>query len=176
MTHFYALKEDLVPVLEVLESASPVKYVRAGKVRGEVEVYTHCRDIPGLGLSSSESAVSSDRYLIVPRTAKVNIRKVPQSSGGSNFLIDQLINPDSAILTAGGLWGPDILLYGRLSTVSDTKIAQGFMRIFNRALRQKFQKVRAYWVGDGAMQMLKNGNRLTIAAQTPRDFDLKIIA
>jgi hypothetical protein len=46
------------------------------------------------------------------------------------------------------------------------------MRGVQKVMKKYFTKVRAYYVGPGALALLKNGTRLTGAEQSPREFDL----
>ena len=86
--------------------------------------------------------------------------------------MDQLANPDTVTLTPGGVWTQDIVLYGRVATASDSKASQELMRRFACAIKKQFTKIRAFYVGPKARELLDKGKRLTIAAQSPRDFDL----
>jgi len=86
--------------------------------------------------------------------------------------VDQLVNPDTVVLNPGGVWRGDILLYGRVATVSGSAESQRLMRRFRAAIRSGFRQVRAFWVGPEALRMLHSGKRLTIAEQSPRGFDL----
>jgi hypothetical protein len=86
--------------------------------------------------------------------------------------MDQLLNPDTVRLIPAGLWGEDIVLAGMVDTVSDSPIAQELMKRFNSAFKIQFSKVKGYWVGPEALAFLNAGKRLTIAAQSPPEFDL----
>ncbi|XVJ59925.1 MAG: hypothetical protein HEQ23_11200 [Tepidisphaera sp.] len=90
------------------------------------------------------------------------------------YVLDQLHNPDTVVLTPAGMWKDDVLLHGLVSTVSDSPIAKEIMKLFAAAIKKQFVKVRSFWVGPDALALLKRGKRLTIAAQSPAEFDLKI--
>jgi len=94
--------------------------------------------------------------------------------GVRRFAIDQLKNPDTITFSPGGLWNNDILLHGRVATASQSKSSQALMKRFKAALQKTFVKVKAFYVGPQALMLLKNGQRLTISAQSPREFDLAI--
>jgi len=94
-------------------------------------------------------------------------------AGTDRFIIDQLLNPDTITFTVGGLWNNEILLHGSVGTASQSKSSQMLMRVFHDALNKQFVKVRAFYVGPQALELLKNGKRLTISAQSPQQFDLK---
>jgi hypothetical protein len=64
--HFYAVKEDLLPVLEALESDGGAKYVlRKGQsADSRLGVFDHGKDIPNLGKATSETGNSSETFLV----------------------------------------------------------------------------------------------------------------
>ena len=97
---------------------------------------------------------------------------VPRQVSGPRYLFDQLINPDTISFTPGGIWLEDILLYGRFATASETKESIELMKIFRNLVRKNFRKLKAYYLGAEAEEMLDNGKRLTIAAQSPPEYNL----
>src|SRR5262245_60672627 len=64
--HFYAMKEDLLPVLEALESDGGMKYVLTGQFAEPslLLVFDHGKDIPNLGEATSAAGISSDAFLV----------------------------------------------------------------------------------------------------------------
>jgi hypothetical protein len=97
--------------------------------------------------------------------------KNPQVRG---FVMDQLVNPDTIEFTPAGMWNEEIVLHGRVATASDTPGSKELMKHFRSALKKHFVKVNAFYVGTSALQLLKQGKRLTLSLQTPRAFDLKL--
>ena len=177
MAHFFATKRDLLPVLAEAESKEPLKYVRMGRFLSRVvEGYSCGADIPNLGIATSASAVGCDRFLICEPDLAINVHRVDQSDGVRSYHIDQLYNQDTITFLTGGLWKSDILLYSRFATVyaSTSKTAKRLMHRFDYLVRKHFKKVGAYYVGSEAYNLLEAGKRLTIAEQSPRDFDLPI--
>jgi hypothetical protein len=47
------------------------------------------------------------------------------------------------------------------------------MTLFETGFKKSFHKVRAYFVGPEALKAAQFGTRLTIATQSPPEFDLK---
>jgi hypothetical protein len=72
----------------------------------------------------------------------------------------------------GGIWNEDVLLHGRIATASESQISQALMKRFQSAAKKTFSKVKAFYVGPKALVLLDSGKRLTISAQSPREFDL----
>jgi hypothetical protein len=170
---FFATKEDLRPLLAAVERVVPIDYVLMGIYPAEVaEKYGSIEDIPNLGRATTDSASTSGEFLVVKKNCTVKTRSVAGVDGKTRYFIDQLLNPNSVTFAPGGLWDSDVLLNGRFATVHDDEGSQALIKQFAKVLRKSFRKLKAYWVGPEAERLLEAGKRLTIAAQTPREFDL----
>jgi hypothetical protein len=173
---FFALKEDLLPVLEAVERDGPLKYVRMGQSpKSDYESFAHGAEIPNLGRASADSTASCESFVVTESAVSVNVRPIKAATGIERYCIDQLVNPDSITFTPAGVWSPDVVLHGRVATVSESAISQALMKRFNSAFRAQFGKVKAFWVGHNARALLDAGKRLTISAQSPHDFDLTAV-
>ena len=176
-TRFFSTKDDLLPLLARVESRGDVKYVRTGRFLSTVvQVYAKGADIPNLGIASSESATNCESFIICDPKLKIEARAVDQSDGVRSFHVDQLHNQDTITFSPGGVWKNDILLYGWFASVSDSysQIARRLLQRFTYEVRKHFKHMGSCYVGPQAHEMLKAGKRLTIAEQSPREFDLPI--
>jgi hypothetical protein len=117
----YAEKEDLLPVLEALESDGSVKYVRTGGQLPEPSLiaFDHAKDIPNLGKATSETGNFCDTFLVCKSELQIVVRSA-RVLGQERFFVDQLHNPNTVTFTPAGMWNQDILLAGRVMTVGDT--------------------------------------------------------
>jgi hypothetical protein len=175
LIQFFATKDDILPVTGWVESQRRIKYVRTGLFEDQkTAVYRRADDLPNLGIATSESAIGGDCYLVADADLTINIRKVPQVVGGVRYAVDQFQNPQTVAFQAGGFWAEEILLYGRVGTASDDTGSIGLYRLFASAIRKHFVRAGAYYVGPAAKQCAIQGCRLTIGAQSPREFDLSI--
>jgi hypothetical protein len=173
-TIFFALKDDLLPVFEAAERQGPLQYVLSGAFpSSNVSIFDHGWDIPTLGKATFESASGSDSYLVCEVGTQVIVRH-RESDGHNRFFVDQVLNPDSITLSPGGMWDEDVMLYGRVASASDSEISLHLLRRFDLAIRKHFLKVGRSYVGPRALELLKMGKRLTIAKQSPPEFDLKL--
>jgi hypothetical protein len=171
---FYAVKDDLLPVLQALEDNGSAKYARTGRfVEPGLTVFDHGRDIPNLGNAVSEAGNSCETFLVCKSEQQIIPRSV-RILGQERFFIDQFYNPNTVTFTPAGMWEQEILLAGRVGTASASQESQRLMKRFHSAIRRRFIKVRAYWVGHGALELLQSGKRLTIAVQSPPEVDLTI--
>lgn len=176
VTHllFFAIDDDLLPVFGMVEGKYSLAYVPTGQFsHRSLSLISHGREIPNLGSANDDSSIRCETYLVTKDSTPVEFRAIRRVDGSERFIIDQLLNPDSVTFTSGGKWG-DAVLHGRVATASDSDTSKDLMKIFNRAIKKHFKKVRAYWVGPTAYAFLEAGGRLTAAAQSPADFDLAI--
>ena len=171
--HLFAAGADLLPVLAAVEAKHPIKYaLMKPNFTGDVTEYLPAADLPDLGRAPAPDAVGCQSYLVTERDLTVAPRKIVSGDGTVWFAIDQMINPDTVEVSPGGLWNDEVVLSGRITTVSDTKRADVLMRAYRNAVRRHFVRVRAYWVGPTARSLLDAGKRLTMAVQSPREYDL----
>ncbi len=171
--HIFALKDDIFPVLQLVESKGPIKYHRAGVFfENEIECFNAAADIPMLGIAAANSSTCCDRFLISARELEINFRPIQVRNVGLKLGVDQLWNADTVVLNAGGYWQEEVLLSGYVSTVSDTGPAQTLMKRFHSAIKKTFEKINIYHVGPNAARLLDSGKRLTDAVQCPSERDL----
>jgi len=177
LIRFFALKEDLLPVLEFVDSKGPFKYIRTGAYAlGELTddiIYYKGTDLPDLGKASADSGVCCDQFLVCERKAMIYLRFF-ETIEGERVFIDGRVNPDTVTLRPGGLWNDEMVIEGTVGTGHNSEKCRALMKLFLSGLRKTFTCVRGAYVGPKAMELLKAGKRLTQAAQCPREFDLTL--
>lgn len=174
MAFFFATADDLLPVLLSVETRQPVAYTLCGHVHEpRVDRYDTAQDIPTLFLPAPfESAGLGPAYLVTESGTAAVLRQLSRYQGKDRWAVDQLYNPDSAVLRHGGLYGDRILLDGEIRTASNTNGALRLQRAFDAAVRKHFVKIKAFYVGKQAETLLDSGFRLTAAEQCPQYLDL----
>lgn len=173
--HFFAARDDLITLLAAVERRSPLTYTRMGNFdRPVCERFDRGTDIHSLGQATANSATACDAFLVTTPDVPVHVRAVETYSGERRYCIDQFVNPDTVVFSPGGLWAEAAILSGRAGTVSDTATAKDLMGRFRFGLRKSFRRVKAYWVGPGAYDLLRAGYRLTASVESPREFDLTL--
>ena len=166
---FFATRSDLLPVLQAVEEQKDIKYVLFDwSEREEPVSYSKATELPDLGKASAESSVVSTTFLMCPRGEIIKARQV----GESVYAFDQLVNPNTITFTPGGLWDKDVLISGRFASASEVSFSVELLRLLGSLVRKRFKKIKAFYVGEEAEQMLDRGKRLTMATQSPRTFDL----
>jgi hypothetical protein len=172
--HFFALPDDLLGVFKQVEARRPVSFVLTGLFEtAEFAVFHSGAELPTLRSAASRQSVECPTYLVMPASASVNVRPVPQRKGGVRYAIDQLDNPDTTTLTHGGLHTANVLISGRVATVSTTPIGRQLQAAFSNAIGKLFGRVNAFYVGPRAMELLRGGCRLTQNALSPAEYDLQ---
>jgi hypothetical protein len=179
MTQFFALREDLLPVLAAIETKGPLRYALFGRYREpHFTTYSSGAQIPDLCVATCESAIGCAGYLVHEPSASLVLRTIVHTDRcdkpiSESYALDQLHNPDTIVFQPGGLWKSDILLYGSVSIVPWSNESTKKLRTrFQSAIRKHFKRVGGYYVAAAALEMLKAGMRLTIAEQSPKEFDL----
>jgi hypothetical protein len=175
MPHFFATETDLLPVFSMVEAKRCLSYTLMGHIYSpKIVSFNSGCDLPTLSLPApEESAIVCPAYLVTEAEQAVTLRELSIYEGRRRWAVDQLENPDSTGIWHGGVYENGVLLYGRVATCSKSKIAQSLQRAFAAAIRKKFVKVRAFYVGPEASGLLDTGWRLTGAKQSPPEYDLR---
>jgi hypothetical protein len=174
--HFFATGDDLLPVFDLVDRKHRLAYTLTGLHESpELCTVTKGTDIPTLrDVMAAANAIACPSYLVTLEGATVHVREVAQQGGGRRYAVDQLINPDSITFSHGGFFSPDILLYGRVGTVSVSEVSKKLFRAFSSAIAKEFVRIEAFWVGPQANELLRNGCRLTMGAHSPKEYDLAV--
>ncbi len=112
------------------------------------------------------------KYLVTEAGKPIAVRELSHFDGQERWSVDQLTNPDSTVLTHGGRYGERILLRGEIRTASKSITASSLQRAFDTSVRRHFVKIKAFYVGKQAEELLDSGYRLTDAEQSPEAYDL----
>jgi hypothetical protein len=172
--HFFASPDDLLRVFDRVESQHSISFVLAGMFEtSQFAVFHAGAALPTLRSPAGRQSIECPTYLVMPVSTPINVRSVPQRTGGVSFAIDQLENPDSTTLTHGGFHSPDVLISGRVATVSVTPTGKKLQSAFSRAIAKQFTRVKAFYVGPEAYNCLQQGCRLTFNVDAPPEYDLE---
>ena len=170
---FFADRNDLTSVIKAVEASAQLKYARIDHYpSARADIFSSALDFDNLGRADFGSASGCTSFLVSDRTTQIRMEPIFLQDGAKRFNLDQLENSDTIVFTPAGILNDKIILHGRVATASDTVEAQRLMKLFAGVIRKKFTKVKAFYVGAGALAMLDAGVRLTISDQSPKDFDL----
>ena len=171
---FFATADDLLPIFERVEKKHSLAYTLHGVLESPVLTTVHS----GAAIATfrapapSPNAIAGYQYLATPASVAVRIREIPQVRGGIRYTFDQATTPDSVEVTPGGFYRPEVLLYGRVATVSTTAFSKQVYRAFASAIAAQFVRIQAFYVGSHAEELFRRGCRLTIGADSPPEYDL----
>ena len=174
---FFSTVADIEPILQYLEKRIDVHYFDID-VSDEKNIthYSSISEFPNLGFTSNGFWLSTNRYLIIPKEEWVNVTRTPLNSGGVNFSIDQSTNPNSIEFITGGIFKkkPEVLVGGRVATISESAYSQEIYRITSWKIRKEFKNIRGNYVGKNAEKLLRLGWRLVTNEQSPKEYDLAL--
>jgi hypothetical protein len=174
---FFATPSDIEPVLRRFEANAPLKFVEMGTLSTPNRaIYLESSQIPYPGIATHETGSLSKGYMVSPRDTKNHMDVSFTRKGEKRWNLFNADNEETVTLGMGGIWKTGTLLPGDMATLHQTPVAQQPMKWFLSALKQEgFTKVREWWLGHEAMEMLKAGKRLTTTAeQSPYEYDLKL--
>jgi hypothetical protein len=170
--HFFATPSDIRVLLQCIESNGPLKYlVMQNSESANITKYECSKNIPRLGFARRGSSAACEQFLILKESEVFNERKISGESGGTRYLVDQLLNVNSVAFNAGGLWTDKVLLQGWVASAYDGPIARELLDLFSAGVRKSFQKVGAVWIGPEAKNFWEAGGRLTVNALAGPEFD-----
>jgi len=158
----FATQGDLVALLQEVCCVRPLDLAVMGLFdQGEPAVLT---DPKGLQPFTA--------YLVCDKGLGVAVRLVSQRNGGVKYAVDQLENPHTVALSCGGLVDGRRLIAGQMGTSAAGERAEEIYAILAKAIRRRFEKIKSYYVGPEAAQLLDQGLRLTPTAKSPETYDL----
>lgn len=172
---FFATPNDISPALAEFEAGLSLKFVETGITSNPNRaIYLESDEIPEPGLATHETASRSKAYLVSHRETRNHTRSETRPNGQKRWDVRLADNEEAVLLSLGGLWTTGTLLPGIMDDMHGNAVTKELIKAFSTALKkQGFKKVRSWWVGPEAMQMLKEGKRLaTTAEQSPAAYDL----
>lgn len=171
---FFATARDIAPVLSLLEAQKKLQYTPMRHVvTDRAQIYLSYGDIPDFGRTDHPTAVMNPDYLVALQGTVVQVRSIPQRTGGINFAIDQRLNKDTVTLRPGGMYGHDALLYGSIGTVSESDASLDLYDFMVEPFLARFANMHGLFLGLEAFDLWKSGVRMTASATPPVDFNLK---
>lgn len=171
---FFATKADLESLLRPLETERRLQFALAGLFDSpDFQPMPSLLVATNLGKPGVADANQSPAYLVAPCETSIEARPVPQRGGGSKYALDQLANPTAIAFRPGGSCGEQCLIAGQVGTASDHASSLELFHAFTKELRRQFTKIKSFYVGKEAGELLDKGWRLTNNAKSPALYDLK---
>jgi hypothetical protein len=171
---FFATKADLLPGILAFEAEHRVQYILCRLSNSpNFERYSSVTEIPDVGRSIHGHRVAENAYFVLPADAEVKIEPVPQRRGGTKYKVDPA-NLCGFAFSAGGVYGDRFVIDGSVGVYMGNENSIKLCKEFIRKLRRGYTRIQSYYVGPQALQLMKEGYRLTPSTQTPESFDLRL--
>jgi hypothetical protein len=173
LVSFFALRGDILSVLEEVETKSRPVYTLAEYYPSpKVRQLGHGSNISDLGIAAGEQTALCAQYLITQSGLEIQSERIRRWDGSIVYVVNQSLNPDSVMLTAAGVWNKRIIIAGNIGSNSKSESSKVWMRKYRAAIKKRFTRINAFWVGPLALERFRDGWRLTIAEQSSREYDL----
>jgi len=163
----FATTSDLISILSLAEQVQPVHYYR---IHNNEPTPAPIESIAALGSKIDEARESY--WLVVRAGVLVRARRVTPREADVWYSFDHSENPDSILLYIGARQG-NVLTPGSIWTAGATPESHSLFKLFSKWFKKRSRRVRAYWVGDQALAMLRSGFRLTKNETASRIYDLQ---
>ena len=171
---FFATKEDLLPVLKSVEALFDIQYAQCIRVpETGVPIYPSAEMIPDLSIAHIGDQNHNPFYMLIESGVMPITYSVKQRRGGVNVFLNQSSHLRSIVLIPGGIYGDNCIIAGDASNISEEAWARDLYKAFAKAIRKDFKKIRAYYIGRQAEQLLDDGWRLTSGVKAPVEYDLQ---
>lgn len=162
-------------LLDFIETSFKLKYVRAGLLDEPPSTKSSLVDKLDLGIVDHKDWNFNERYLILNRDDKLHVRKVSQKNGGVKYAIDQMKNADSLIISLGGYNKTEnAIIASKITTKDNTSFTNLFFKKLNKFLKANNKKVESFYIGADALNMAKEGIRLTEDARLEETHDISV--
>lgn len=171
---FFLTKEDVTPIITVIEEEFDVCYHQAGMFsRQHRRVFPAAKKLPHFGAPIAEDWSRDNRYLMLPQKQKLIVRDVPQQKGGIRYAVDMEKNKKNVVyFQFGGIVRDGLLLAGKISISDQGGIECKILKRFASMLRKNTRYMAPFYVGRNAEEKLKAGWRLVCSELQPEACDM----
>lgn len=172
---FFATQLDLSEWLSAVEDERDLDYVEVGyfDMPSKYKRFKNLASSERLGVAVYGDQAREPAYLVLPVSTEIEVRRIEARGGGTRYAIDQEVNPISIFLSPGGVFHEDVIISGRIGTVSVHPESLALLRLFFEKLERRFAKIRSFYVGHDAGKWLDAGRRLATSVRSPTEYDLK---
>ena len=172
--HLYAVKDDLITVLRQIEASEEVEYVQIENYLTEkAKIYESLIMYEELGINTTGKQEQGVQFLVTKKNHSIRFDKVSRNDGSTVFLVHQRNNPDSIIISPGGLYEDNCIIAGNIATISGSNVSMKLYSNYVKQFKKNFTCIHQFWIGEQAKKILHNGGRLTTGINRPLLYDLK---
>lgn len=172
---FFATATDIEPIFKSVETSFTINYIEMGLFDSKnIKSYNTISDITNFGFPKVGDWNKDLRLMAIPKAMPVNIREVPQKTGGIKYAVDTLENQNSVFCQFGGIYQDGILIGGSCGTTFFNDFSLQLFKDLSGKIKKNFNKIGTFYVGKEAEEKLKKGWRLATNEKSPREYDLSI--
>lgn len=173
----YCTTNDMANILRQIEGCLEVKYVKMGNFssQSEISVMSNLSISGCLDSIHARSTMLSESYLILPIADNLNVRIITDIHGKRRFLVDQLLNNESATITPGGVrGGEEVIIEGRIASAYKSEFWKSIEKKFKDTFKNSGSVVNGVFLGKEAAQLAQEGWRLTPDISSPASMNFRI--
>ncbi|MGO8836720.1 MAG: hypothetical protein ACLQQ0_04805 [Limisphaerales bacterium] len=171
--NFFATAADLEALLRVIETKEELQFVRTGLFDVPIQNRLLTLFDADLGIAVKGDNNQEASYLVAYRIDSIQTRTVPQHGGGVKYAIDQQANPKTIVFRPGGVFSDACIIAGHMGTTSEESASLALFKLFSNEIKRQFVKVKSFYAGNKAVELLDKGWRLTGSVNSPPSYDLK---
>lgn len=174
---FFATGEELESGLAEYERETGCSWYRCRSEESTSDLGPLRREeaFPELGVSPTGQQATDPFALSLHREASPVVREVRLRAGGRVFMLQQDLNPDSIVVSPGGVFLSSAIVAGRAATISESRPASELFKAFQLIVLRGFRKVGQYRVGPGVELLAATGTRLvTMGIDEALEYDLRL--
>ena len=169
----YATRNDILLFLKNVEERTELIYTVADVVDQPCfTVYQSAADIPELGIAKVGATEHEIQLLLTKPSMEFKLRSIELRKGGVRYSLDQLENPNTVVISAGGQFDETTVIAGSIGTCKNTPESVELFKLLKKMVRKRFIRIRSYYVGPEAKEILDSGGRLTTGINSPSEYDL----
>ncbi|WP_326981995.1 hypothetical protein VUJ46_17455 [Chryseobacterium sp. MYb264] len=170
---FFATKEDIEPIMKIIEYNHSIRYYEMGLFdERESSTYNSVLEILNFGTPKNSDWNKDLRLMAMPKGIPLVTRTVPQVKGGVKYAIDPSQNQTSICFQFGGIYNEGILLAGSCGTAFINDFSLEVFKDFSSHIKKEFKKIDNFYVGEKAEEKLKEGWRLVTNEKLSKEYDL----
>lgn len=174
---FFATKNDMISLLEGITDSEGTRivYVKTGDSNDDsLSVFSSIENIPDLGILNSPNHCI-DSYLIMYHNEKIVTEKFVLKSDKKITAVYPTNNINSIVFAPSGFYKNNpCLIHGQFSTMQSNVIVKRLLGEIKKRIKKQFTNVHGWYIGPEAITLYGKVRFVTISADEPVEYDLKI--
>lgn len=129
---FFLTRSDLMEIVQDVEKEISLQYIKRASYSSDVlEEYDSLLEYKELGINKTGNHLG-ESFVVIEKSNRLVTRKVKLADDSIRYFVDQKENPDSIILTPGGIFEEGYLICGEIGTISSSEASIRTLRSYFR--------------------------------------------